>query len=122
MAQAQAVDHAARAGIVDRGFLAQEVGNDCDAIGPGRYLPGDFVHVLMKAKACGLRCLTIAGSQRVDEPIQRRSAGGHAAIRHEETGDQVVVEEHARVRYGPLRRNEDVDYVGCMRDWLIAQT
>ena len=63
----------------------------------------------MDREARRIRRLGFAGGELAREPVERRAAGRHAAVRDEEPGHEMVVEEEARVGLGEVGRGEDVD-------------
>ncbi len=106
--QAEPDQRAARRRIVQRGLLAEEIGQQDQAIGARRQSRGQPVEALERRLAACRGCLRFLRRQLSHQPVQDRAGAGHAAIGHEQAGHQVIVQKQPRVGSGRGGREQDV--------------
>ena len=107
--QGEPVEHAARRRIVDRRLLAEEIGQDGQALGTCRNLGCERIEILVDAQSLGLRGWFEPATELPCEPVEAGAPRRHAAVRHVEAGHQVIVEEHPAIRHHLVGGDEDVD-------------
>ncbi len=107
--QREPVDGRARVRVVDRRLFAEKIGRDDEPVAAGGARLREPVQPLMEREAGFPGGLSFAGSELASEPVEGGASGRHAAVRDEEPGLEMVIQEEARVRPGVVSRGQDID-------------
>ena len=101
MAEAQSSDRAPGRRVVHRRLFAEEIGHDRHAVGARGQGGRQAIQMLVQRKARRIGRLSSPPPKSLGEPVKAGTAGRHAAIDHEKTRNQMIVEEQTRIGLDP---------------------